>query len=254
MANADIELRYPPGEVAKAIAVRSFGIIQDAWRHVTTEIGRPVEGKVVVIGAADLDEYKLMTRKEWWYYAWIKGDTIYAEPVNVMMKRLDPVTGKTIADMGFTQRLAQMALDGLSAGRMPVWMKEGVASHLADEWAVLRVQIHQFNKELPGFAPSVDELEDHIMAGSDMKMSRLSYFYVFRMVENLIEERGLDSIKRFARRLGEGASLDEASRAEFGMDYEEMVTAIKPKDITDGMGPLPQPREEESHDHHGHEH
>ena len=81
MASADIELRYPPSEIARFIAVKSFGLILTGYRKVVNEIGRPVGGRAVIIGANDLEEYRVMTRKEWWDYAWVKGDTRYSEPL-----------------------------------------------------------------------------------------------------------------------------------------------------------------------------
>jgi hypothetical protein len=253
MASADIELHYPPSEIARFIAVKSFGEMQKGYTHVLQDIGRPVDGKVVIIGAKDLDEYMVMTRKEWWYYAWIKGDTIYSEPLNILLKRWDPITERTLSEIGFTNRFAQLALDGMSAGRIPVWLKESTASYVADERAVLRQQIHQFNDELEGFAPALDELEDHILAGSDIKMSRLSYFYAYLMFENLLERVKFADIMEFVRRLGDGESLDEASIYAFGMGYEELISTVRPKDILEGAGPLPEPGEKEGH-HHDHDH
>jgi len=241
MASADIELRYPPSEIARFIAVKSFGFILTGYRKVVNEIGRPVGGRAVIIGANDLDEYRVMTRKEWWYYAWVKGDTIYSEPLNVLLKRWDPITGKTLLEIGLTQRLAQLALDGLSNGRIPVWMKEAAASYVADERPVLHQQIFQFTDVLEGYSPTIDELEDHILAGTDMQESRLAYFFVFRMLENLLEKYEFASVPRFASRLGEGASLDDASNEEFGMNYNELVAAVRPADILDGAGPLEKP-------------
>ena len=245
MVNAEIELHYPPKEISRFIAVKSFGKILDGYMKVSKEIGRPAGGRVVIIGMRDMEEYTAMTQKEWWYYASIRGDTIYSEPLKILLKRWDPVTERTLADIGLTQRMAQMALERLSGGRIPVWMKEAAASYVAGERAVLRMQIHQFDDQLVGFSPSLDELERSILAGDDMALSRSSYFFAYRMLENLLEKHEFSSVKRFARRMGEGASLDEASMAEFGMSYMDMIAAVRPADIMDGAGPLPEPR------HHG---
>ena len=249
MANADIALYYPSHEIARVIAVKIFGTILDGYRKVRKEIGRPAEGKVVIIGTKDFPEYTVMTRKEWWYYAWIKGDTIYSEPLNILLKRWDPITEKTLAEIGLTQRMAQMALDGLSGGRIPIWMKEAAAAYVADERAILRMQIQQFDYLLEGFSPPLDELESDILAGDDMAMSRLSYFFAYRMLENLLEKFEFANVTGFARRLGKGASLDEASMEEFGMNYEEMIAAVRPADILDGAGPLLKPKLKEGHQH-----
>ena len=160
MANADIELRYPGKEIARFIAVKTFGEILEGHKHVTQDIGRPAAGRVVIIGAKDLPEYAVMTRKEGWYYRWIQGDTIYSEPLDILLKRWDPITERTLAEIGLTQRMAQMALDGLSGGRIPVWLKEAAASYVADERPILRMQVNQFKTARDVFAPTLDESID----------------------------------------------------------------------------------------------
>lgn len=247
MANADLELQYPSKEIARFIAVRTFGEILDGYRKVVRNIGRPVDGRVVIIGTKDLPEYAVVTRKEWWYYAWIKGDTIYSEPLDILLKRFDPVTERSLAQIGLTQRMAQMAFDEISGGKIPVWMKEAAASYVADERPVLRTQVNQFATVMEVFAPTLDELEMYIMAGEDMEMSRLAYFYAYRMLEILLEKYEFSNVTGFARRLGEGASLDEAAKQEFGMSYGEMVSAVMPADMMDGAGPLPEPKVKEGH-------
>ena len=54
MANADLELQYPSKEIARFIAVKIFGEILDSHRKVVRDIGRPVDGRLVIIGAKDL--------------------------------------------------------------------------------------------------------------------------------------------------------------------------------------------------------
>jgi hypothetical protein len=247
MASADLELQYPSKEIARFIAVKTFGELLEGYRQVVRDIGRPAVGRVVIIGAKDLPEYAVVTRKEWWYYAWIKGDTIYSEPLDIMLKRFDPVTERTLGQIGLTQRMAQMALDGISRGKIPVWMKEAAASYVADERPILRMQVNQFLSVAEVFTPTLDELESWILAGKDMEMSRLSYFYAYRMLEILLEKYELANVTGFARRLGEGASLDEAAQQEFGMNYEEMVSAVMPVNMMDGAGPVPQPVVKEGH-------
>jgi hypothetical protein len=251
MANANIALHFPPDEISRVLAIKSFGEILKGYKKVNKEIGRPASGRVVIIGTKNLDEYAALTNKEWWYYATIMGDTIYSEPLDILLKRWDPVTQRSLADIGLTQRMAQMAIDRLSGGRIPVWMKESVASYLADERPVLRMQINQFDKQLIGFSPSLEELERSIVAGDDMALSRASYFFVYRMLENLLEKHEFSSVTGFARRLAEGASLDQASMEEFGMNYMDMIASVRPADIMDGAGPLPEPRDHGDHDHHG---
>ncbi len=250
MANADLELQYPPSEIARFVAVRTLGEAMEGYADVREKIGRPADGRVVIIGAKDLAEYEDETQKEWWYYGLIRGDTIYSEPFDIMLKRWDPVTRKTIARLGLTQRMAQMALDRISAGKIPVWMKEAAASYVADERAVLRMQVNQFASTMEVFDPTIDELESYIVSGNDIEMSRLSYFYVYLMLESLLERTEFSNVVAFARDLGKGATIEEACRRQFGMGYGELVKSVKPASFKEAAGPLPEPTAQKQEGHH----
>jgi hypothetical protein len=221
MASAEIELHYPPGEVSRYVAVRAFGAARDAYQLVRREIGKPAEGLVYVIGAKDLDEYKFLTRKEWWYYGVVKGDTLYFEPFDIMLKR-------TILEVGVKQKMAQMALNRRSAGRMPYWLKEGLASHVAGEGVMLRYQIVQFQKEgTYDMHPSPEEIEKILEDTYDMPLTRIAFHNAYLMTKNLLEISEMASVMEFIDLLAEGKDLDTASRDAFGMDYSSLLNAIK---------------------------
>lgn len=254
MANEVIEIRYPPSEIARAIAVKVFGDALDAYRTVTGELGEPAEGRVYIIGAKDLDEYRFLTTKEWWYYAVIQGDTIYSEPFDIMLKRYDPISERTFARIGYTQRMAQMALERMTRGRIPVWLKEAIASHTADERNILRVQIEQFRKSLVGYSPSLEEIEHNIAVSNDKALARASYFMAYRMLENLLDEHTMEDVMAFVRALGEGRTLDEASIENFGIAYVELAPSLVPEDLFEGAGEVVQPVDVRKEQHEGHDH
>jgi len=220
MANGDIELRYPAMEADRYLAVRTFGYLMEGYERVAKEIGRPASGKIVVIGSKDLDEYRVVTRKEWWYYGSIDGDTIYFEPFDVMIKR-------HIADVGYTQRLAQAALNRRSGGRIPPWLREAVATRLAGEGAIIKMQSEEFRLAGQRLDFSPDEIDVAIAAGEDRYRSRVSYYGAYRMLENLLAFAGMNDVYLFVDKLGAGMSLDEASQAAFGMSYEALLDRVR---------------------------
>ena len=220
MANGDIELRYPAMEADRYLAVRTFGYLMKGYERVAKEIGRPASGKIVVIGSKDLDEYRVVTRKEWWYYGAIDGDTIYFEPFDVMIKR-------HIADVGYTQRLAQAALNRRSGGRIPPWLREAVATRLAGEGAIIKMQSEEFRLAGQRLDFSPDEIDVAIAAGEDRYHSRVSYYGAYRMLENLLAFAGMNDVYLFVDKLGAGMSLDEASQAAFGMGYEALLDRVR---------------------------
>jgi hypothetical protein len=220
MESKEIVLQYPASDVARYVAVEAFGAARDAYSLVQKEIGPPSEGRVVLIGASDLDEYRFLTRKEWWYYGVVKADTIYFEPLQVMLKR-------TILKMGITQKIAQMALDKRSGGRIPIWMKEGLASRIAGEWPVLRVQRAEFEDGIYDLTPSPERIVEILEAADDRPLTRIAFYCAYVMVDRLVSEFGMDSVMNFMDLLAGGRSSDEASGEAFGMDYSSLIDTVR---------------------------
>ena len=220
MESGEIVLHYPASEVARYVAVETFGIARDAYRLTREEIGPPSDGRVVLIGTRDLDEYRFLTRKEWWYYGVVRGDTIYFEPLDIMLKR-------SIIKMAVTQKIAQMALDKRSGGRIPLWMKEGLASRLADEWPIIKAQRAEFNDGKYDVTPPPERIEAVLEAADDRPLTRIAFYCAHVMVDRLVGEFGMERIMTFLDLLGEGRSSDEASGEAFGIDYASLLDRVR---------------------------
>jgi hypothetical protein len=220
MANADIELHYPASNVARYCATKIFGFARDGLNKVTEQIARPTTGPIVLIGAKDLDEYKFLTRKEWWYYGLIQGDTIYFEPFDIMIKR-------GIAEVSVVQRIAQVALKRISNDSLPLWLRESIASYISGEREIVMMQVEEFRRQDWDIDPSPEAIEQDLRAAEVRADSRIAFGAAFRMLENLLEFSTLDDAVRFARLLGNGRSLDEASRDVFGIDYESLIEKVR---------------------------
>ena len=220
MANAQIELRYPASEIARFIAVKTFGLAKAGYEKVTKEIGRPAAGKIVLIGTVDLDEYLLMTRREWWYYGYVKGDTIIFEPFDIMIKR-------EIAEVGITNRIAQAAVNRRSGGNSPFWLKEALATSVAGEVEILKIQMPEFEYAETNMNPSPEVIETAIADGRDRAESRISYYAAYRMLDKLLTMHSMDNVLSFLDRLREGMTLDEASAQAFGIGYGALIDKIR---------------------------
>jgi len=220
MANEQIELRYPASEIARFLAVKTFGYVKDGCERVAKEIGRPVDGKLVIIGSADLDEYRVLTRKEWWCYGYIKGDTIYFEPFDIMIKR-------HIAEVGYAQRIAQVALNRRSGGRIPLWLREAIASRVAGEGAIIKMQMEEFRLAGQRLDFSPDEVGIAIAEGVDRYKSRVAYDGAYRMLENLLAFASMNDVYLFIDKLAGGSSLDDASQAAFSTSYGALIDRIR---------------------------
>ena len=147
-----------------------------------------------------------------------------------------------------------MAFKKLSSDKMPLWMREGAASFLADEGPVLTMQSFEFKNELIGFDPTVEELNEHLGSAMFKAETRVSFYISFTMVSNLMEWSSFEDIVSFAAGLGEGKSLDEASESAFGMPYGGLVEKVRLKGVfTDYLGELPAEYlsdKKEKHHHH----
>ncbi|UCF04648.1 MAG: hypothetical protein JSV33_12065 [bacterium] len=220
MANREIELQYPASGIARYVAVTTFGFAIEGYRKVVKEIGKPAEGAMVLIGTKDLDEYKFLARKEWWYYGSVVGDSIYFEPLDIMMKR-------GIASIGITQRIAQMALHRRSDGRIPRWLQESFASYVAGEREILDMQVEQFRFQNADVDPSPAVIEEMLEKTEDFQGSRIAFYAAYRMLENTINRYSIESVYTFIDELGSGGTVDSASREAFGMDYESFLDTIR---------------------------
>lgn len=220
MANENITVRYPASNVARYVAVKIFGMARNGLRTVTERIGRPTAGTITLVGTKDLDEYTFLTRKEWWYYGVIKGDTIYFEPFDIMIKR-------GIAQIGITQKMSQMALRRLSNGRLPLWLTESVASYIAGEKEILMAQVEEFRQQDWDINPSPSMLERDLRIAEVRADTRIAFGAAYRMLENLLAFSSIEDVLRFARMLGSGDSLDAASRDVFGCDYGTLVDRVR---------------------------
>lgn len=226
IGNEEIEVHYPPTEIYDFLSRRVFGIAFDSYNEVKELIGPPSADKVVCVGAKDLDEYKFLHKKEWWYYGTIKGDTIYFEPYQLMLKRHDRVSGQSVAQIAFRQKLAQMALRKRSGGKIPIWMREGMASHIAEENAVVKAGAAQWRDEFSNFRATEAELNSYLEVAEGMALTRVAFYIALQMFENLLGISSMEEILSFLDELDDGKTLDEASESVFGLDYAALIEEI----------------------------
>jgi hypothetical protein len=222
METKELVMHYPASAVSRDVAVETMGKAIDAYRLIREEIGTPSDERVVMVGASDLAEYRFLTRKEWWYYGVVRGDTIYFEPFDILLKR-------TLLKMAVTQKMAQMALDRRSGGRIPLWMKEGIASRLAGEWQVLKEQRGEFAAGVYDLTPSPERIEEVLEAADDRPLTRIAFYCSYVMVDRLVTEFGMERIMAFIDLLAEGRDYDDASLDAFGVDYGSLLEMVRLK-------------------------
>jgi hypothetical protein len=106
-------------------------------------------------------------------------------------------------------------------------MREAVASRVAGEGAIIKMQSEEFRlaKQRVDFSP--DEIEIAIAEGVDRYKARIAYFCSYRMLENLLAFSSMNDVYLFIDKLKEGSSLDAASQAAFSMSYNALIDKIR---------------------------
>jgi tetratricopeptide (TPR) repeat protein len=123
------------------------------------------------------------------------------------LKRLDPRAQAVLA-----HELTHAVVHSKSRGQAPRWLHEGLAQ-IAEPRPLTRADRVAVRRAL-GTADPTDWAE-----------RAFSYPAALSFVRYLEEERGFDALVGLVGGLGEGKSLDEALRAEFGVDYAEACRA-----------------------------
>ena len=115
--------------------------------------------------------------------------------------------------------LAHALLRRASGDRAPGWLHEGFA-----QWTEgRRVPRRDFSWAFAaGTAPSVAALEASLRGSLDRRTARSRYAQTLSLVEHLVEMRGEGALICAVGRMGDGASIGEALRAETGMNEKEL--------------------------------
>ncbi|MCX5754077.1 MAG: hypothetical protein NTW97_10640 [Candidatus Krumholzibacteria bacterium] len=140
-----------------------------------------------------------------------------------------PAAGKIvlIGEQGITNRIAQVAINRRSGGKSPFWLKEALATRVAGEEGILKIQQPEFQYEGRNMNPSPEAIERAIAEGTNRGDSRIAYYAACRMLENLLKTHSMEKVLSFLDRLGEGTTLDQASREAFGVDYGALIDGIR---------------------------
>lgn len=226
IANKDIELRYPPTNVARYLSDEIFDIATSAYRKVKKKIGKPVDDRIVLVGTKNMEDYMFRTTKEWWYYGVQRGDTIIFEPFNVMFNR-------HIAEIAITQKIAQMALNRLSNGDIPLWLRESIASEIAGEQFILEQQVEEFRRMNVPVRYSPQEIDVALQEAVDRQKTRIAFWNAHRMLVNLVKAYSMEKVMDFVKILGKVGDLDKASKDIFGIGYHELLEKIRTDTASD---------------------
>ena len=123
-----------------------------------------------------------------------------------------------------SHELAHAFVRHVSADRAPGWLHEG----LAQWWEGRRLMRSEIRDAFRGRSPHpLAELNENLARRADRAAARTNYVEALGLVEYLVERSGLAAVACFTRDLGEGRSLAEALRLEFGLTADELFRRWK---------------------------
>jgi hypothetical protein len=214
LANDACEVWYPPGKMTVSHGMYVLDYMMKCRRTIDDMFGRLPEGKLTVVCAQTMEAYTEATGRQWWHYARLDDDRITYQPVPILV-------GRGLVDIAVPRECYEWHLMRLTRERAPLWLIEGFASTLSNEWTILEDNLTEF----PGEAVhmTIGEVESALDADDDRKRARIAYYNAMRMVDRLIGERGQDKVVAMIRAIAEGARPEAAAVSVYGTSYDELV-------------------------------
>ncbi len=114
----------------------------------------------------------------------------------------------------FRHELAHLALDRATGGRAPRWLHEGYAQIVSGSWdasQAWRLRWALFRAE----GSVLERLT--LRFPEDEQEAQIAYLLSYTAVNELVRRGGSRALGSFFRRLGEGATMDQALRTTYGM-------------------------------------
>ncbi|MFH1754611.1 MAG: hypothetical protein ABIA59_02800, partial [Candidatus Latescibacterota bacterium] len=218
LANDFVEVYYPAGQMMVTHAMYALEQIVFARDKCRTYWGSMPNHKLKLICTAEMEDFKEVTRLDWWRYSKIEGDQITFQPIYILFQR-------QLGEVAIAHEYHEWAIGRLAAGKAPRLLVEGLASHLSGEAKILAKQLSVIPEEDRNMSP--DEVEKTLLKESRKDRSRVAYYHAHRLVVGIIFQHGQESLQLVIKRLGEGVELDEAFREACNKSYEAVLLEVK---------------------------
>jgi len=114
-------------------------------------------------------------------------------------------------------------VERLSDEKAPRWLEYGFASVLAGEGAVLKDNLIEFPDD-PVLRP-LDAVEKALKKDKVKKDVRIASYNAHLTVERLVSQHGRKAVAQMIAALGDGTSLDSASKQHLGEPWDDAVAS-----------------------------
>jgi hypothetical protein len=211
---------YQSGCCTESLLGHYLEICDLAWKDLSEKLEFVPESKLFIAPAADLDEYKRWTARDFWVTHAVQGEAIVMSPVDVLFRR-------TLAAHAAFGAVAQALLDLKCHGEIPMWLREGLSSYLAEEGYEHLSFMMEFRSQRP-ILQTPRWTAQHVYPLMDRADGRIARYNAFLMAWTLAEELGFDHIQELLGLVEKGAQFEAAVETVYGVRYDEWLARLNP--------------------------
>lgn len=196
-------------------------IMDLAWKDVGERIGYTPEVMLSVYTPAEVEDYKRVAGVDVWVTHLVSGPNILMQPVDVLFRR-------TLAGHAAYAAVAQSLLDLQTHGRIPMWLREGISSYLAQEGFEHLSFVAEFRAVDHPVLMTPAQVEANVYPLLDRRDGRIARYNAFLMVWHLSETYGWDRVRALLQQVGAGATFEDAVRSVYGMELAPWLALLDP--------------------------
>lgn len=211
---------YQSGCCTEALLGHFLEICDLAWKDLTEKLHFVPDTPLHMVSAKDLDEYQRWTGREFWVTHVVQGESIVLSPVDVLFRR-------TLAAHAAFASICESLLDLKCHGALPMWLREGLSSYLAEEGYEHLNFMLEFREERQVLQPPAWTAQ-HVFPLRDRADGRIARYNSFLMVWTLSETMGFDRLQELLDLVETGAPFEAAVETVYHMHYDEWLRRLDP--------------------------
>ena len=189
--------------------------------EVSEHLGMDAVPKLSIFGADDIEHWRRVSGRDFWVTHLTDGPSILVQPVSTLFRR-------TLAGHVAYAAVAEALLDTKTHGRIPRWLRDGIASYLADEgFEHLSFMVEFRARDVPVLMTPA-EVERHLFPLVDRQQGRIARYNAFLMVWTLSERYGWSKVQGLLDAVAAGEEFEDAVETIYGVDDEEWLALLDP--------------------------
>ena len=196
-------------------------ILDLAWADLTEALGYVPPLKLSVHTSADVETYRREAGVDIWVTHLVVGPSIVFQPVDVLFRR-------TLAGHAAYAAVAQALVDMQTHGRIPMWLREGLSSYLAQEGFEHLSFMREFRLQGQDVLMTPAEVEANVYPLVDRRLGRMARYNAFLMVWHLSETYGWERVQRLLAAVEAGEDFDDAVREVYGLEVDDWIALLDP--------------------------